>query len=55
MFTRKLVEKNVEVRVVQKRVITMYDYEDEELDKPHEDDDDAVNVSRAFIGREDEQ
>ena len=30
-------------------------YEDEELDKPHEDDDDAVNISRAFIGREDEQ
>ena len=30
MFTRKLVEKNGEVRVVQKRVITMYDYEDEE-------------------------
>ena len=30
MFTRKLVEKNVEVKVVQKRVITMYDYEDGE-------------------------
>ena len=30
MFTRKLDEKNVEVRVVQKRVVTMYDYEGEE-------------------------
>ena len=30
MFTKKLVEKDVEVRVVQKRIVTMYDYEGEE-------------------------